>query len=424
MAVLEKLHVLLVEDSRAVALPIQAFIERGGHRVTYASSGEEAVELFRADPPDMVLMDVIMPGISGIEATRLIKAVKLDRWVPLIMMTSLTSDADLINGLDAGADDYLFKPIHFDVLAARMRSMHRIAAIQRTLSDVLGSIIEAIILIDSHGRIISFNTAAENIFGYKASEVVGRNVNMLMPSPTRERHDEYMLKYLATRVSSVVGTKRRVEGVRKNGELFPATLGVTNLVTPEGEIFVGVVRDIGAEETMQRRIEHMAWFDSLTNLPNRAHLYQRLEELIQKSVAAQTGFSLLFLDLDGFKPINDQHGHRVGDEVLRIVGERLRSVLPKRDLLARLGGDEFVVMADGAAKPEHGLQIAERLLTMLARDIVVDEIRCNVSASIGVAVFPAQGADSESLVRAADMAMYAAKQAGGRRAMLAVQVRY
>jgi len=139
----DQLDVLLVEDSRSYAIAIKGFFEERGHRVTHAASGEEAIRLFQAQTPDMILMDVVMPGMDGIEATRQIRQLPADHWVPIIIMTSLGDDRNVIEGLEAGADEYIIKPIHFDVLDVRIKTMQRIANLQHDLRDVSQQLVQA-----------------------------------------------------------------------------------------------------------------------------------------------------------------------------------------------------------------------------------------------------------------------------------------
>ena len=252
-----RLRVLLVEDSTATALPLQAFIEASGHLVTHVTTGEAALASYRESPPDMVLMDLIMPGIGGIEATRQIKAIRTERWVPLIIMTALDSDADVIVGLEAGADEYLTKPLNFKVLGARMRAMQRIAGMQKALADVLANVTDGIVLINPQGRIFSFNRAAQIMFGYHPSEVIGENVSVLMPAPHRTQHDGYLKRFMMTREPKVIGQSRRLEGMRRNGTVFPLQLGVSNIMTPDGEVFIGLIHDLSEEvahQEIQRKL--------------------------------------------------------------------------------------------------------------------------------------------------------------------------
>lgn len=156
--------------------------------------------------------------------------------------------------------------------------MMRIAAFKRSDTAVIKNVIEGIIQIDRVGRIGRFSKAAESIFGYTEAEVIGKNVNMRRPSPYKEAHEDYIASHVATGQAKVVGIGRIVSGLRKNGEVFPMHLGVTEASTPEGRFYVGLVRDMTVEERMQRQIEFMAMHDALTELPNRNECWKRLEE--------------------------------------------------------------------------------------------------------------------------------------------------
>ena len=186
------MHILFAEDSRMLAMPVIQALEQDGHRVTHVFDGVAAVEHFIAETPDLILIDVTMPNMDGIEATRKIREMPTTKWVPIVMLTGLSSNEDLIKGLEAGADDYLLKPIDFTVLVARMRSKQRILDMQNSYFGILDNVHEGILTINQHGIVQRFNLAAENIFGYTPSDVIGRNVNMLMPEPYKTQHDSYL----------------------------------------------------------------------------------------------------------------------------------------------------------------------------------------------------------------------------------------
>ena len=176
----------------------------------------------------------------------------------------------------------LIKPIDFKVLEARLRSMQRIATMQDSLAAILDNVFEAIITISEAGLVRSYNQAAERIFGYTAEEVRGRNIRMLMPSPYAEEHDGYLERYVRERTPHIIGTGRKVRGRRKNGEVFPMRLAVTEMRRPSGSFFIGLVSDISQEEAARERIEFLALHDSLTGLPNRAHFNEALENAFRE----------------------------------------------------------------------------------------------------------------------------------------------
>ncbi len=411
---MKPLNILLADDTASVGEFVSAYLREAGHNVTLVQSGEAAVSAYRSQTFDLVLMDVIMPGIGGLEAVKQIKAIPMPHWVPVIIITGLDNEEDVMSGFLAGADDYIVKPLKPVTLDIRIRSMMRIAAIQRTATAVVDNVIEAVIRIDRVGRIMQFNRAAERIFGYEAAEVIGKNVSQLMPSPYRERHDDYIANYVATGQAKVIGIGREVTGLRRNGETFPMHLGITEAATPDGKFFIGLVRDLTEEVKLRAQNEFLAHHDGLTGLPNRSacwsHLTQRLNVNRAHREAAEC--TVFFCDLDGFKGINDRHGHAAGDTVLRQVSQRLKESLFVRDFIARIGGDEFLAVVDGSLTDVAAQEIGERIVEALAQPIETGAGTYQVGVSVGIAHSRSQPASVESLVDAADHAMYRAKTGG------------
>lgn len=411
------MDILFAEDSPSVALPVIAFLEQAGHRVTHVMDGRAAVSAFLAAPPHLVLLDVVMPDMDGIEATRQIKRLGGNRWVPVMLMTSLAAKEEIVAGLDAGADDYLTKPIVFEVLEARIRSMQRIADIQDSLSGILDNVFEAILTINGRGIVQSYNRAAETIFGYSAGEVIGRKVNMLMPEPYATEHDGYLVRYQREGTPHIIGIGRKVRGRRKNGDNFPMRLSVTEIRRNTGSQFIGLISDISVEEAAREQIEFLALHDTLTKLPNRAQFNVRLNMLCAQPDSGT--HAVLFLDLDGFKPINDTLGHEAGDEALRIAADRLRHSLANEDIVARLGGDEFVVICRNVSSAEAAVAIGGRLLTAIAQPMTLLGAPRQMGVSIGIALLPQHGRTATEILTAADHAMYAAKRRGKNQVVLA-----
>lgn len=409
------MKILFAEDSIAIAKPIIKALEDERHRVVHVQDGEAAVASYVSEPFDLVLMDVIMPKMDGLDAIRQIKKVPNKKWIPIVVLTGLDSKTDLIRALDAGADDYLLKPIDFDVLIARMRSKQRIVEMQSSFFGVLDNVHEGILTITALGKIQRFNLAAEKIFGYSYDEVFGNNVNMLMPEPYHSGHDGYLRNYLATREPKVIGIGRTVQGRRKNGDVFPMHLAVTEVETARGLQFIGLVRDISKEEEARQRIEFMALHDALTGLPNRASFSNFLAAM----VSGKKPFTVMFIDIDGFKPVNDTFGHDVGDMVLINIAQRLTEALPENAFISRLGGDEFVVILSDVGEPNVAEKYGLSILDALRLPMICSGKDCKVGASIGVALFPKSGLSQESIMNAADNAMYRAKRSGKNRVVFA-----
>ncbi len=414
------LRILIAESQAPVGEFLAEQLRNNGYEVSLCDSGEAAVEACTAALPELILMDLEIAGTGGLQAIRQIRKLTREYWVPIIVMTAGDDDGDLLQAFMAGGDDHLHKPVNPLRLEVRMRAMMRIAGMQRAAEAIVDHIIEGIIRIDSVGRITGFNKAAEQIFGYEAKEVIGRNVRLLMPSPHREAHDTYIGNYLATGQAKIIGQGRKVEGLHRNGHTFPMALGVTEIKTPEGRSFIGLIKDLSKEEALQRKIEYQATHDQLTGLPNR---YAAREHLAERFVAAHDGkpslpCTLFFCDLDGFKQVNDHYGHTVGDEVLRETAERLKNTLFVRDFFARIGGDEFILIVDGVIDDAQAKQIAERLIEALAQPVRSSRSEHPIGVSIGIA-HSCNYETGSAMVSAADAAMYWAKHNGRNRAMIA-----
>jgi diguanylate cyclase (GGDEF)-like protein/PAS domain S-box-containing protein len=410
------LKILYAEDSLDLAEPIKMILSMEGHLVTHVENGAAAVEEYKRELPDLVLMDVMMPVMDGIEACKRIKAISTKKWIPIILLSGRDTNDDMVKGLEAGADDYLTKPIDFGVLAARMRSKQRVVDIQNSLIGILDNVHEGIITINQNGAIQSFNLAAERIFGYAPEEVIEKNVSMLMPEPYKSEHDGYLHHYMTTKIPKVIGVgSKKVKGSRKNGEIFPMSLAVTKVESSKEMSFIGLVRDISQEEEDRQHIEHLALHDPLTSLPNRAGFTQKLSDCIRE----QKPFALLFVDIDGFKPVNDNFGHDIGDKVLIAISQRMRGAVAGRDFIARLGGDEFVVILHDVSGATESDLIGARILEKIRAPMTFKKEVCTVGASIGVAFYPTHGKSGESLLSAADSAMYEAKRAGKNRVVTA-----
>ncbi len=255
------LRVLVADDIASNRTIVGAFLSHLNCTPIYAVDGVEAVELFRLESPDVVLMDLMMPRMDGFEAIKQIRAMADDHWVPIIILSALSGEGDVVHGLEIGADDYLAKPLSFPVFAARFKALRRLLDMQRRLSGsleqvraVANGVIDGIISADEHGTILSVNRSATKIFGYSANEMVGQNLRLLMPPPYRDGHDDYLARYLATGEKHLIGQIRELPGVRKDGSEFPLELGVSDIALPNRRMFIGVVRDVSEQRRIQRQL--------------------------------------------------------------------------------------------------------------------------------------------------------------------------
>ena len=277
---------------------------------------------------------------------------------------------------------------------------------------VLESVDEGIIAITEEGVIETFNPAAERIFGYVGNEILGKNFSLLMPQPHSAQHDGYLKRYRETGKSTVLGVTREEMGVRKNGETFALELK-TNEVHVEGRrIFIASARDISACKQAEQRIEYLASHDALSGLPNRNLLQDRLRQALAQNRRSHGQGAVLFIDLDQFKAINDSLGHETGDLLLVEVSSRLVNSLRSQDTVGRQGGDEFIVVLQSVSNAADAGIVAQKLLGALFAPYRIKDQEINISASIGIAVFPDDGDDEETLLKHSDTAMYHAKENG------------
>lgn len=288
----------------------------------------------------------------------------------------------------------------------RRRSEERLRLLQKVYDDMA----EAILITDERQRIIEANDAFCMLSGYGREELIGQSPKML----TSGRHDAAFYRDMWHSVQTRGYWQGEVWDRNKEGEVFPIRLGLSAVSEPGGRIshYVGVFADITAIKANEERLEQLAHFDHLTGLANRLVFHDRIRTLIARSSRSHHRFMLLYLDLDGFKLINDRLGHQAGDEVLIAVAERLRAALREEDAIARLGGDEFGVLVADLRNERQAKVVADKVLAALTWQLEVEGGALPLSASIGMAIYPDDGDDEAALIRQADQAMYRAKRDG------------
>ncbi len=318
--------ILLVDDNPANLKLLVDGLEGQNLKIAVAQSGEQALrrlKLANLPKPDLILLDIMMPGIDGYETCRRIRLEQDLIDIPIIFLSAATETSDMVHGFAVGAVDYITKPINFAEVMARINTHLELSGLRKELDIRISE---------------------------RTQELVDANVLL--------RHE--------------IEERKRVE----------------------------------------EQVRYIATHDSLTDMPNRILLVERLNQLITRAKRCDENIALMFLDLDQFKIINDSLGHHAGDKLLSKVADRLKSAIRDEDIVARLGGDEFVICLPLHQKNQDIMAMARKIFDSLRIPFQMNDLNFHIGASIGIAVYPEDGTDVDTLLSNADTAMYHAKQSG------------
>ena len=425
-------RILVVDDDNGGRRLTRATLTRAGFLVTEAANGALALEALRAELPDLVLMDVSMPVMDGFDATAALRAMPGGARVPVVMMTGLDDVQSIARAFEVGATDFITKPINWTILAHRVHYMLRASAAinelkqnQRRLSNAqrIGEMGDWECDLKSD-RIVP-SEQAWRIFGHDPEQGALKLEQWLAivhedDAPTLR---EAWQQAVASGQSFAID--HRI--VHPGGQLrhVHQQVEVTEHGADGGALHLaGAVHDITRHKEAEEQIRRLAHYDPLTGLPNRLLFTEHLHKAL--SIARRCGrqAAIMFVDLDHFKRVNDTLGHNAGDELLRIVAKRLASSLrsndsitraepePTNNSIARLGGDEFIVLLTEVTQADDAAAVARRMVAALGEPVTVQGTEIFIGGSIGVAMYPCDGEDIETLLMNADTAMYRAKSAG------------
>lgn len=414
---------LVVDDYPENLISMRAFLQREDWHVITAASGLEALELLLAHEVDLVLLDVRMPGMDGFEVARLMRGSQRTRMTPIIFLTAHAQSSDAVQeGYASGAIDYLFKPFDPHILKPKVQALlehqRNRRALQRLSHDlelarafnasVLDNAAEGLLVV-GEGSVIEYaNPAISRLLNATMAELQGESFLSFLQKP----HVPAWLSFPMYEAYCRGETWRQHDAILRTGrgQQVPVALSCAPLPA-EQKAMVVTVLDMSEVRHLHQQLEFQAVTDPLTGLLNRRGFHQAVENLLLRSERNEQSLVLLYLDLDGFKRVNDSLGHDAGDRVLRWVSEQMQACLRSYDILGRMGGDEFTALLE-LEFPEQAAKIAEKLIERVSVCQQVDGLEVMLGVSIGIATFPDCGADLSGLLRAADIAMYEAKRAG------------
>lgn len=430
--------VLHVDDDVASLLMAEGALEEAGFDVLHAVDGTEAIDLYRAHEPDLIIMDAVMPVMDGFEAISGIRKLPNGVHVPILMITGLEDLDSITRAYDEGATDFLTKPINFYILPHRVQYMLR----SKLTADALRVSQSKL---DNAQRIarlgnwewclssqsMSWSREFGRVLGLLEGQTVDnwnefldrivdedRNTVRLLAEQSVEEKQAFNIEFCVP-----CHIEDAVRRIRLEAEPYSQEGG-------DCTHMMGTIQDITERINAQKQIHNLAYFDLVTGLPNRAQLNEQLRYTLKLAKRNKGKFALLFLDLDHFKQVNDTLGHDAGDDLLKQVSDRLTTVVRGNDMVstavdpmstediesqhtvARLGGDEFVVLLGQVNRAEDAARVAERIAQSISLPYGIGGQSVSVTTTIGISVFPADGVTSEVLMKNADVAMYHAKESG------------
>ncbi|CAA7621619.1 EAL domain-containing protein [Magnetospirillum sp. UT-4] len=290
-------------------------------------------------------------------------------------------------------------------------AMRAVAAREHRIRAIMDTVLDGIVTIDEQGIIVSANLSVERIFGYSLAELVGANVSILMPDPDAGSHDGYLARYIEGGGGNLIGAGREVMAKRKDGSLFPVHLSVSELRIDKRRLFTGTIRDLTENKQLAQRVAYLANHDSLTDLPNRSLLIDRIGEALAAARGTGQHVAVMIVDLDGFTTINDSLGHDVGNALLRETARRLaQCAAAQSGTAARLAGDEFAVLVPRLPDLATVTQVVEQVHDSLLKPAAILGNEVNLPVDIGISVFPRDGEDALDLLRNAEMALHQVKK--------------
>ena len=409
---LKTLTVLLVEDDSETRTLIGHIIGKRVATLLEADNGASGITSFIDNQPHIVITDVMMPIMDGLTMAQQIR--DKDPSTPIIVTTAFGHADYLMKAIDIGIDRYVTKPINTERLRrALLECARKLRAEQelRLAAKVFDNSLEAILITNAEARIISVNHSFCLVTGYSPDEVIGQKTSILSSG----NHDKAFYESMWNDINNNGCWQGEIVNRRKDGTLYPEWLSITTLCDNNKRLThcIGIFSDISERKASEEQIRHLALHDALTGLPNRRLLMARLEVALAGAKRNGEQLGVLFIDLDNLKTINDNHGHHMGDLVLKEVAHRLLTLFRASDTISRLGGDEFVVVINSIGSAEDASFAAQRIIDAMADGIPTENgTELKVSASIGIALYPDDATSMETLIQNADNAMYYIKHRG------------
>jgi diguanylate cyclase (GGDEF)-like protein len=427
-------RILIVDDNPQKQEPLFRRLKQAGHHVLTTNNGVDALKLIEDDKIDLILLDIMMPEMNGYEVLKKLKSQKISVHIPVLVISSISDLDSVVRCIRIGADDYLPTPVNPILLHARVNAcldkkvlrdreeeiFNQLTKERQRLQAAIESIESGFAIFDDEDRLIDCNETFKKLYpsvvtlGYKGftyQQFIEMNIQQNIYQKERRKAYE----------SEEEDPKKLVNKLLKYHQNLPSSyeqlltsgdwLEITESKIPSGG-YVSLHKNITVRKEREEKIKYLADHDPLTGLINRMHFKKLLSSLIENATNTKKQFALFYIDLDGFKNINDTYGHEVGDIALKECAKRIESSLRHQDIITRIGGDEFCVIIPEIVSKEKTEEIAQRIFKEINEALVIDNHTITFGISMGIAIFPDNGQTADDLIRQADHAMYAAKRAG------------
>ena len=422
---------LVVDDDFSLRLSMRAALLKADFKVLEAEGGRQALEIFQSQKPDLILLDVIMPGMNGYETCTTIRKMPGGKYVQILMVTGLDDIESIELAFQAGANDFVSKPLNWLLLGHKAKYMLRAGNAFEALSQSQKRLqkTQEIARIGNWEIKLSTNEFhcspdACLLLGYNNCDN-GISFKEFL-TPVLDEDLGYVEKKLdyAVKAKQPLSINYRIMLEDKIERHILNQAVILYNETDQPEIMMGVIQDVTKMKLAEEEIRQLAFYDSLTGIANRWLFQNRLEHEIQKAKRQNETFALLFLDLDHFKKINDSYGHHIGDLLLKNTAQILLECIRSSDTIcrkneeefdstvARFGGDEFIIILSNIKNPESAAIIARRIIKEVPAVQNLQGHMLTITASIGISIFPSDGTEPEILLKNADYAMYQAKEYG------------
>lgn len=424
------LVLLTIDDEESIRSSVAAFFEDCGFTVLQACDGREGIDMVRTTRPDVVITDLRMPNVDGMEVIDEVKL--LDDNLPIVVLSGTGVLDDAIDSLRRGAWDYLAKPVvdlvELELVVARCIERARLIRENRNYHDNLELLVKqrtaelrklstaieqggnSVIITDVNGNIEYVNSKFTEISGYSWEEAIGQNPRILKS----DKHSDSFYTEMWETLRSGEDWRGELCNVAKDGHFYWELVSIAPIKNEGGDItnYVATKEDISGRKLHEEQLYYQAHFDALTGLPNRHYFQKFLEQ--QLELISRTGqfMTLMVVDIDNLKYVNDTFGHEFGDQLIKEISRRLEAVCGHESVVSRFVGDEFTIVPPLVADVADGRQRAEQILIAMNSVFVVRDTEISTTASIGVVVSPEDGECVESLLKNGEAAMYHAKREG------------